>query len=215
MERSERTRAAITGLYPIIDTTYVGTSEIKECAEVIARSGVNVLQLRGKGLGSKELLRAAEEVREVTLKAGISFIVNDRVDVALMVGADGVHLGQSDLPISEARSLLGKEKIIGLSCHNVAEAKEAAKLSADYISIGPIFKTRTKGDAEEPKGTRGLSEVAEIGLPLPVVAIGGISAVEIPELLGAGTNAVAIISEILLSENMAETLSAIIKTIRR
>ncbi|MEE9613884.1 MAG: thiamine phosphate synthase, partial [Thermodesulfobacteriota bacterium] len=188
----------IRGLYAIIDTYFVGPGDIERVAGEIIEGGARLVQLRAKGGGtaSGEFLKMAKTLREITAARGATFIVNDRVDVALMSGADGVHLGDEDLPVAEARKILGKEKIIGFSTHTVEEAVEAATLDVDYISFGPIFPTATKPDAREVVGIDMLKEVRG-KIKLPVTAIGGITEETLPEVISAGADAVAIISGIL------------------
>ncbi|MBI5286887.1 MAG: thiamine phosphate synthase [Deltaproteobacteria bacterium] len=186
----------IKGLYAIIDSSYIPLEEMGRTASLMAEGGVNCIQLRGKGFTSRELLKAARIIREVT--KGVTFIVNDRVDVAIVSKADGVHLGQDDLPVEEARRLLGKDKTIGLSTHNMEEALEAARLNVDYISFGPIFPTTTKPDAREPMGLENLRKV-KARVNIPVVAIGGIKEENLPSVLSTGVDGVAIISDILTS----------------
>jgi thiamine-phosphate pyrophosphorylase len=183
-------------IYPIIDDAYLTYDRIEETARALIDGGAGILQLRGKGLSSAELLSAARSIRRFTKKAGVIFIVNDRVDIALLSDADGVHLGQDDMPVPAARKLLGREKIIGFSTHNVQEALAAERLPVDYISFGPLFKTGTKKDAEEPKGVPALTEVSS-SVEIPIVAIGGIGEERIGEVLRSGAKSVAMISDIL------------------
>jgi thiamine-phosphate diphosphorylase len=204
---------AISGLYAIIDSTYIRLTDAGKTAEDMAGSGVKVIQLRAKGMGAKETLDAARAIREKARRRGALFIVNDRVDVALLSEADGVHLGQDDLPVEAARKLLGPSAIVGLSTHNVEEALEAQRRGADYISFGPIFKTRTKGDADAPKGIDGLRRLASRGVTIPIVAIGGITGETAKEVIDAGASAAAIISDILLTSDINRKAKAIIADI--
>lgn len=183
-------------IYPIIDDAYITYDRIEETARALIDGGAGILQLRGKGLSSAELLSAARSIRRFTRKADVIFIVNDRVDIALLSDADGIHLGQDDMPVPAARKLLGREKIIGFSTHNVREALAAEKLPVDYISFGPLFTTKSKKDAEEPKGVPALIEVSS-SVEIPIVAIGGIGEERIGEVLRSGAKSVAMISDIL------------------
>lgn len=215
-------QTTLSGLYPIIDLEYLTHShsngEAARVAGTILKAGcgkINILQLRAKEQNANKILKAAREIRSLKDSFDFLFIVNDRVDIALMSDADGVHLGQGDIPLDEARKLLGEEKIIGLSTHNITEALEAKKLQADYISFGPIFKTRTKLDAHSPRGLDGLSKVArtlEKGR-LPIVAIGGITNESITEVLAAGASMTALISEILLADDISNVVTELIKKI--
>ena len=208
-------KADLFGLYPIIDTEYVALDKAARVAETIlnAASGrVRILQLRAKKSPAGALIKASRELRDVTLKAGALFIVNDRVDVALISKADGVHLGQDDIPVKEARKLLGMDRIIGLSTHNIEEALEAEQLGADYISFGPIFKTLTKKDARVPGGTQGLKKVSHAlkDSNIPIVAIGGITRSSLSEVTASGASMAALISTILLAQDTAQTIKELL-----
>lgn len=201
----------IKGLYCVIDSAWVGLPAAGDSAEKLVKAGVGIIQLRAKDEGSRAVLDAAVAVRAAT-KGKALFIVNDRLDIALLCGADGVHLGQDDIPVTEARRLM-PSAIIGVSTHDLEEAREAQSLGADYISFGPIFQTRTKKDADSPKGLTGLKALAP-GVGLPIVAIGGITADSAPAILEAGASAVAIISDILLAEDIGARAGEIISRIR-
>jgi thiamine-phosphate pyrophosphorylase len=206
------------GLYPIIDLEYLSPNDAPKVAGEILKAGegrINILQLRAKGRPAGEVLKAAKEIRALTLSYNAIFIINDRIDIALMSSADGVHLGLADINITEARRLLGREKIIGLSTHNINEAKEAARLGADYISYGPIFKTRTKLDAHPPGGLDGLSEVSAAfkETRVPITAIGGMTTDIIAATIAAGASMVAVISEILLATDIPAKVRELIKEI--
>lgn len=194
------------------DTTYTAPDRLPEVAEGLLAGGVKTLQLRAKDLGSGDTLAAAEVLRRLTRRYGALFIINDRVDVAKLSGADGVHLGQSDLPVEGARRLLGPDSVIGLSTHSPEEAREAEHLGADYISFGPVYPTRTKGDAESPRGLKLLAETRR-ATRLPIVAIGGITEENAPGVLGAGADAVAMVSELLLSPDPAKKAASVIKAL--
>jgi len=207
-------KKAVKGLYGVIDTTYLPLGAVEQAARDIISGGAQILQLRAKGLASGRMLIAARLLRAVTLESGVTFIVNDRVDVAMMSRADGVHLGQSDIPLEGARALLGKDAIIGVSTHNLAEAAEAEKNGADYISFGPIFPTKTKKDAHSPQGLSALREMSRTSA-LPIVAIGGITAKNVGDVFSHGAASAAVISEILTATDMkgktAEIAALIIK----
>ncbi len=202
----------IHGLYPIIDTTYVARDKIKETALKIMNGGAHVMQLRGKGLGSADMLRGARIIKPLAMARNVTFIINDHVDIAIMSNADGVHLGTSDTGIKEARDMLGYRGIIGLSTHNMDEARRAAEAGADYISFGPIFPTSTKRDADTPKGIEALSKLVS-SVDVPVVAIGGITEERLEEVLGTGVEAVAMISDIILADDLSAKVSSIVKRI--
>ncbi|MBI5234196.1 MAG: thiamine phosphate synthase [Deltaproteobacteria bacterium] len=202
------------GLYPIIDTMYVKPNGIEGTASAILGAGVEVIQLRAKLLSTKEYISLARLLRTLANQHKALFIVNDRVDIALVSNADGVHLGQDDMPVSEARTLLGHEKIIGLSTHNLKEVEEANALSPDYISFGPIFPTRTKKNAQPAVGIKGLIE-AKKRTNIPIVAIGGIPEKDCPALIKAGATAISMVSEILLAPDIAAKALSVMKKIAR
>lgn len=204
-----KSRAVIPSIYPIIDNSLVSSGKMEETAEAIMAGGAKIVQLRAKGFSSKEFLEAARAIRKITRDKDIIFIVNDRVDIAMMADADGVHLGQDDLPVKEARRLLGNNKIIGYSTHNIREAAEAERLHIDYISFGPIFPTKTKGDAETAKGIKGLADVRK-AVDIPIVAIGGITEKNMAYVWKEGANSVAMISEILISGDVSKKVNKFI-----
>lgn len=201
----------IRGLYCVIDSAWVGLSAAGGTAEKLVRAGAGIVQLRAKNEGSRAVLEAAFAVRAATRGKAL-FIVNDRVDIALLSEADGVHLGQDDIPLTDARELM-PSAIIGLSTHNLEEAVEARSLGADYISFGPIFQTKTKKDADTPKGLERLKALAN-EVSLPIVAIGGITADTALPVLEAGAASVAVISDILLADDMQARAEEIISRMR-
>ena len=201
-------------IYPIIDGSIVTLDNIGKTAEAIIDGGAKILQLRAKSLSSKEFLETARIIRKITKDKGTVFIVNDRVDIALLTDADGVHLGQGDLPVKEARRLLGNNKIIGYSTHNLREALEAVRLPVDYISFGPIFPTKTKEDVQTPKGLKLLSEVRK-AVEIPIVAIGGITETNMVHVLKEGVEGVAMISEILTVKDISQKINRVIATAKK
>lgn len=209
-------KGKIRGLYAIIDTSYVELEAMEKTAREILAGGASFVQLRAKGFGSGDFLTAAKLVREATAKAGAAFIVNDRVDIALLAGADGVHLGHEDLPVEEARRLLGPGKLIGLSTHNPEEAFAANSLArsgcVDYISFGPVFETVSKTDARTPKGLKGLSEVRS-RVDLPITAIGGITEDNVESVIRHGADSAAMISSILTSTDVRKKVASVITRI--
>jgi thiamine-phosphate pyrophosphorylase len=204
------TLRTIPRVYPIIDDAFVPLAMMEEITNAIVSGGARILQLRAKNLSSGEFLDAAKIIREITKKSGVIFIVNDRLDVAKLSDADGIHLGQHDMPACEARRFLGKSKVVGISTHNIKEAFEAKRLPIDYISFGPIWPTTTKGDAETAQGLKGLSEVRK-AVDVPIVAIGGITEARLNEVLNKGANSAAMISDILSSGNIKEKVKRLIK----
>lgn len=184
-----------TRTYPITDKLLSGLSLAEQVAE-FARRGMALVQLREKNLTSGEFYREAEQAVLVARHHGIKVIINDRVDIALAVGADGVHLGQDDLPVEAARRLLGNDVIIGLSTHNLAQAQQAARLPIDYLGIGPIFPTATKNSSNPAVHLAGLNAVRHSVPGMPLVAIGGVNAANRNAVMAAGADAVAIISDL-------------------
>lgn len=171
------------GLYVILTRPGVGHAA---AAEIAVRCGVRMLQLREKEVPDGELLRMAREVRAATRGTQTRFVVNDRPDIALLADADGVHVGQGDLPVADVRRVVGTEMIVGLSTHSIAQATEAQTLEGvDYIGFGPVYPTTTKAVPDPVVGTVRLREV--IGFSrLPVVAIGGIFPETLPAVVTAG-----------------------------
>ncbi|MBD0326884.1 MAG: thiamine phosphate synthase [Pyrinomonadaceae bacterium] len=189
-------RIKLPKLYPITDARLSGLSHAEQVARLSA-GGATFIQLREKHLSPRELHNAAEQALVVAREHGVSLIINDRADIALALGADGVHLGQDDLPPTAARELLGERAIIGFSTHTVEQASMAARLPVDYIAIGPIFNTSSKENPNAVVGLEGLRRVRQAVGSLPLVAIGGISLENAPLVLAAGADTVACISFLL------------------
>lgn len=187
-------------LYFITDSNLT-KKNILEDIEAAVRSGVKIIQYREKEKDTKYMIEEATKIKEVCKENNTLFLINDRVDVALAVDADGVHLGREDMPYNIARRLLGKQKIIGLTIHNLEEAIEAENIGADYIGVSPIFETKTKPDAGKPSGLQLLIDLKE-NIKIPYVAIGGINEYNIKNVLDTGTRAVAIISTIITKDNV-------------
>lgn len=189
------------GLYVItIDAPGRGHIEVAKAA---IEAGVSIIQFRDKQVSSRKLFDYAAHLRELTKKANVSLIINDRIDIALAVKADGVHLGQDDLSLKEAKRILGNDYIIGISATCFNEAVEAARNGADYIGLGPIYPTPSKDDAADPIGVEGLLSVRE-AIDIPIVAIGGITADNIEEVVRAGADGIAVISAVASASNMVE-----------
>ncbi|HEY0730390.1 MAG TPA: thiamine phosphate synthase [Pyrinomonadaceae bacterium] len=180
-------------VYPITDTKISGLSHADQVA-VFAERGATVVQLREKRATALEFYESAKAALAVAVERGVQLIVNDRVDIALAIGAAGVHLGQDDLPPEVARRLLGDDAVIGYSTHSVAQALEASSLPIDYLAIGPIFATSTKETPDPVVGLEGLRAVREAIGSLPLVAIGGLTPVNTADVLAVGADSVAMIS---------------------
>ena len=183
------------GLCFITDRSICNLS-CEEMSLAVLKTGVKCVQYREKDKTRKEMHEDALRLRGLTKEHQAIFIVNDFADIAFSVDADGVHLGQDDLPLKEARSIMGKKKIIGISTHNVEQAIAAEAEGADYIGFGPVFYTSTKEDAGSPKGTDVLREIKK-QVHIPVVAIGGINLENLRSVLDTGIDAVAVSSAIL------------------
>ncbi|MFV0439145.1 MAG: thiamine phosphate synthase [Desulfopila sp.] len=178
-----------------------------EVAQQMIDGGIRLIQYREKRSekSAAAILAECAAIREYTRQAGVLFIVNDYVDIAMLVDADGVHVGQDDLPVPEVRRLIGFDKLIGLSTHSPAQLTAAIAVGADYIGVGPIFTTATKGDAGDPVGLRYLDHVRQ-NSPLPFVAIGGIKEQSLNAVLDHGARTVCLVSEIVGSDNITETV---------
>ena len=188
---------SIPKLYPITDARLSGLSHAEQVARLI-EGGATLIQLREKHISPREFYREAEAALRVARAAGVRVLVNDRADIALAVVADGVHLGQDDMPPAAARSLLGPEAVIGFSTHNLEQAREAAlRGAADYIAIGPVFKTSTKANPDPVVGLDGVRRVRELVGDFPLVAIGGISLETARAVLEAGADSVAVIGALV------------------
>lgn len=170
-----------------------GRSHVEIAAAALA-GGADAIQLRDKNAAGRELFETARAIRELTRAAGAAFVVNDRVDLALTVGADAVHVGQSDLPAREVRRLIGWDMVLGVSASDLDQARRALEDGADYLGVGPIFDaTATKPDAAAPMGTRGLAALRARG-PAPILAIGGIDHGNAEAVIHAGADGLAVIS---------------------
>ena len=200
-------------LYAITDTELSNCSHV-EIVERLLAGGARLIQLRDKEANAKDMFEAAQACLKLTRAAGATLIINDRVDIALAADADGVHLGQDDLTVAEARALLGPNKIIGVSTHSLAQVKAALLTSANYLAVGPIFPTTTKANPDPVVGLELLRQARRL-TPLPLVGIGGITPETAPEVLLAGAQSVAVISALYptpsslsLAENFAQAMRA-------
>jgi thiamine-phosphate pyrophosphorylase len=182
-------------LYPLTDRHLSALSHAEQVSR-LSEAGATLVQLREKALSPREFHTEAAAALAVARKRGVRLIINDRVDIALAIKADGVHLGQDDLPPDVARRLLGAEAIIGFSTHNLEQARLAGKMPVDYVAIGPIFETSTKDTTDPPVGLQGLSLVRQALGTVPLVAVGGITSLNRQKVLDAGADAVAVISDI-------------------
>jgi thiamine-phosphate pyrophosphorylase len=199
MTEQERKREMIpAGLYGITAEKFSAGRTNIQVVEKMIEGGIKIIQYREKRpyKSYNTILKECKQIRALTRAAGVTFIVNDYVDVALLVDADGVHVGQDDLPVGEVKKLLGREKIVGLSTHSPKQAEDAVRAGADYIGVGPIFSTRTKDDVCDPVGFEYLDWVVE-NISLPFVAIGGIKLTNIDRIVQRGAQSVCLVTEII------------------
>jgi len=188
-------------LYVITDETIAGGRSHAEIAEQALRGGADVIQLRDKGRSCTELAGIGREIAAIIRKAGAVFIVNDRLDVAIACGADGVHLGQDDMRLSTARQIAPPGFIIGVSVGTVEEAKDAEREGADYLALSPTFATASKEDAGCALGLERLREIRR-AVSLPLVAIGGINRHNVGDVIAAGADGIAVISAVVASPDI-------------
>lgn len=195
-------------LYALTDSRLSLGRPLAEVASALLTAGVRIIQYREKKFKAGVMLEECRLLRRLTAEAGACFIVNDHIDIALLVGADGVHIGQEDLPVPEVRRLVGPEMCIGLSTHSPDEARAAVAAGADYIGVGPIFATQTKEDVVDPVGFAYLDWVAA-NIHLPFVAIGGIKEHNITEVARHGARCCALVSELVGAPDIAAKTAAV------
>jgi thiamine-phosphate pyrophosphorylase len=201
----------IPEIYPITDTRLSGISHAEQVKRLI-KGGAEFIQLRDKYSTPKDFYESASEALKIARKANVKLIINDRVDIALALKADGVHLGQDDLPPASARKILGEQAIIGFSTHNIEQANTASKFPIDYIAFGPVFGTTTKETPDKTTGIEMIKNVREIVGEIPLVAIGGITLKNYQEVLDAGADSVAIISNLISdAENISRKMREFLK----
>ncbi|MGL4343871.1 MAG: thiamine phosphate synthase [Cellulosilyticaceae bacterium] len=186
-------------LYVVTDRSWLGEDQLETQVEEIIRAGATFMQLREKDLAQEAFIQQAQEIKKVTDRYNIPFVINDNVDVALAVQADGIHVGQSDGDVREIRKRLGEDKIIGVSTRTVEQAKLAEAQGADYVGVGAVFGTTTKKDAQNVT-VEELRAIVE-NISIPVVAIGGINEENITGLKGSNVDGVAVISAIFAKED--------------
>lgn len=199
-------------LYLVTDREVLLETDIYTAVEEAIKGGVTVVQIREKSLGTLEFYNMAVKIKRITDKYKIPLIINDRIDIAQGIDAAGVHLGQSDMPADIARNIIGKDKILGVSTATLAEAKKAEEQGANYIGVGAMFSTTTKGDARAVS-VQCLKEIKE-GVSIPVVAIGGINEKNVELLKPANIDGIAVVSDILSKNSIkvaAEKLSVMVK----
>jgi thiamine-phosphate pyrophosphorylase len=183
-------------VYPLTDVQLTGLSHAEQ-VELLSSGGASLIQLREKRMSALEFYEQAKAAVAGAARRGVRLLINDRVDIALAVGAHGVHLGQDDMPPAAARKLLGPNAVIGYSTHSVEQAIAATKLPIDYLAVGPIFATTTKSDTAPVLGLEGLRVVRQAIGDFPLVAIGGITSANARDVIAAGARSVAVISALL------------------
>ncbi|MEE0516235.1 MAG: thiamine phosphate synthase [Emergencia sp.] len=199
-------------LYAVTDRRWLKGETLSEQVEKALKGGVTFVQLREKNLNEEDFLAEAAEIRELCGKYGVPFVVNDNVEVALKSGADGVHVGQSDMEAGNVRKLIGKERILGVSAQTVEQALLAQERGADYLGVGAVFSTGSKADAEDVSFET-LAAICD-AVDIPVIAIGGITCENTAELAGSGICGIAVISSLFGSrdiEKAAEELKRVTK----
>lgn len=189
-------RFPIKGFYLILQPEFI-KDDIFTLTKKFLDIGIKIIQYRNKTATTKKFYLDALKLRKICKDA--TFIINDRVDIALAVGADGVHIGEKDLPLDVVRKILGEKRIIGFSTHSLKEAIKAQNIGADYISIGPIFKTTTKADAHKPVGLEILEKIRK-RIKIPIVAIGGINLENAKKIISYKVDAICSISEVFKSD---------------
>ena len=200
----------IQGLYFITDSTLTRNSTVKDVTDAV-RAGVEIVQYREKCKTLNEMMEEADELRKIC-KGVALLLINDYIEIAKTINADGVHLGQDDIICADARKLLGTNKIIGITVHNVEEAVKAEKNGADYLGVSPIFATKTKKNARAPLGIDIIKEIRK-NVHIPIVAVGGINLANILSVLDAGADSISAVSAIITKDNVEEECRKFIKII--
>ncbi len=200
-----KTSSSLNRLYIILDPSVCPARPLIDVLTASAEAGATLFQYRNKTASMKEAYREALPLRQAAAKAGVLFIVNDRCDLALAVDADGVHLGQGDLPLDLARKVMGPDKLIGISTHNPEQVREASAGKPDYLGFGPIFTPGSKLDHDPVVGLEGLRAIRTL-TSLPVFAIGGIQIGQVSDVMEAGADGVAVISAILKAADIREAV---------
>jgi thiamine-phosphate pyrophosphorylase len=199
-------------IYPVITEKFCKNKSAVDTLRILVDSGIKIVQLREKEYSKKHILELAREFRRITKRAGVQLVINDHVDIAHLVDAEAVHLGQDDLPcdmVKQKYPHLG----VGVSTHNLSEASRAESDKADYINIGPVFATSTKETCTPPLGIQKIKEISQ-GISIPFTVMGGIKLNNVSELIKAGVKRVAMITEITMSDDISETLKQLNRLIK-
>lgn len=190
-------RLVLPRLYVILDASLLTVPET-ECAQKLAAAGVRLLQYRNKRACAHELFESSKRLSSLLIPQGVTVVVNDRADVAWAAEASGVHVGQEDLAVEAARSVIGAGKLLGVSTHNLEQFEKAAATTADYVAVGPVFSTSTKANPDPVVGIQVIRQIRPL-TKKPIVAIGGITLEHAVQVIHAGADCVAVISDILLA----------------
>lgn len=201
-----------TDIYGITDCAHSRGRNTVEVVKLMIEAGIKVIQYREKDKDLSIKYQECRQIRELTRKAGVTFIVNDHVDIAILVEADGVHIGQDDLPIEEVRRLVGNNFIVGVSTHSPQQAIDAERRGADYIGVGPLFLTQTKRNVCAPVGLSYLKYIVK-NISIPFVAIGGIKEENLTEVVACGAKCVSLVSDIVGADNIPEKVNNLRKII--
>jgi len=199
-------------LYLITDRLQTAGRSLPAVVAAALRGGCRAVQLREKDLTAAQLFELAVELRQLTGEHSAKLLINDRIDVALAVAADGVHLGKTSLPVSEARRILGAERLIGYSAHSADEALRAQRAGADFVTLGPVYQTPSKALYGEPLGPGALAEAARV-LNIPVFGLGGVNHVSATEVLSAGAHGLALISAIMAAPDPVFATESLLRII--
>ena len=196
-------------LYAVTDAAWTGDQTLIEQVREALEGGISFLQLREKKLSEEDFLKEAVEIKKLADQYKVPFVINDNIEIARKVNADGVHVGQDDMPVEEVRKLLGENKIIGVSAHNVEEAMKAEECGADYLGVGAVCATSTKSEATVVT----MEEMSKIcqSVSIPVVAIGGINKDTIMKLKGTGVDGVAVVSGIFGAKNIRKAAKELLE----
>ena len=197
--------------YMVTDSGFSKNGIISDVNNAV-KAGCNIVQYREKQKSTKEMIIEAKHLKQIC-NGKATFLINDRIDVALAVDADGVHIGKEDMPFVTVKKLLGKDKIIGMTVHNLEEAFEAEKLGIDYIGLAPIFETDTKKDAQKPCGIEMIKKIRK-EVNLPIVAVGGIDKENVKEVIKAGADSAVSIKAVLISDDIHGEISDFIRIIK-
>ncbi len=200
-------------LYLVTDRPLSLGRDIDWIVEEAVKGGATMVQLREKDCSTREFIELAAKLKETLKPLGVPLLINDRIDVALAVDADGVHIGQSDMPYETARKLLGPEKIIGLSVENMDDIRVANGLDVDYVGISPVYSTHTKTDTAAPFGLDGLREAVKLSVH-PTVAIGGMNMKTAKDVMACGTDGIAVVSAIVSADSPCEAARNLLEVMK-